>query len=158
MVTRHVAMGALVLASLLIDSHFVFAQGRMGGRSFGNRSQGPGLRSRGNNNSNDSSNRYNSPSTEKDLPHTPTADSQRSAASKSAVDSKQPGDLNQSSQSIDTKDFALKSALPKPAMNPTLVLEKSLRDKDRTKVAATRGIPARFAIEKRDDSVRQPFR
>ena len=32
--TRHVAMGALVLASLLIDSQFVFAQGRMGGTKF----------------------------------------------------------------------------------------------------------------------------
>ena len=127
--TRHVAMGALVLASLLIDSHIVFAQGRMGGgRSFGNRSQGPGLRSRGNsnnnynNNSNDYSNRYNAPAAEKELSSSPAADSQRSVASKSAVDTKQPVDANQSSQSIDTKDFALKSASPKPAMNPALLL------------------------------------
>ncbi len=133
-----------------------------GGRSFGNRSQGPGLRSRGNNNynnnNNDSSNRYNSQATEKDLPSSPNADSQRSATSKSAVDTKQPGDANQSSQSIDTKDFALKSALPKPAMNPALLLEKSLREKIRQSCRHTRHSCARCAIEKRRDSVRQPFR
>src|SRR6476646_8862599 len=118
MTSRHVLIGALVLAGVLAESHIAVAQGRGGGRSFGSRPQGPLSRSRGNKNlnNNENSNRNANSATEKDATQLPIPDSQRSAMSKLAADGKQSGGLNQSSQSIDTKDTALKIAMPKPAM------------------------------------------
>src|SRR5438034_639695 len=126
MTRRHVLIGALVLTALLVESHAALAQGRSGGRSFGVRPQGPLFRSRGENESNNNNSQHNfNPSTEKDGARSPVTDSQRSVVLKPS------GDANQSSQSIDTKDIALKGATPKPFMKLTLALEKGWRDEDR---------------------------